>query len=46
MRDYLKMLDLWTYIEDQAPESAGVSEAKMAAWRAGHVTSVETLWHT
>lgn len=36
MRDYLKILDLWIYIEDQAPEPAGVSETKLAAWKAGH----------
>lgn len=36
MRDNLKMLELWTYIEDQAALPTGVSEAKMATWKAGH----------
>lgn len=36
MRDNLKMLELWTYVDDQAEEPTGVSETKMATWRAGH----------
>ena len=36
MRDRLKMLELWTYLEDQADRPTGVSEAKVAAWKAGH----------
>lgn len=36
MRDRLKMLELWTYLEDQADLPTGVSEAKMATWKAGH----------
>lgn len=36
MRDSPKMLELWTYIDNQATEPTGVSEAKMIAWRAGH----------
>lgn len=35
MRDNLKMLDLWTYIDNQATKPTGVSEAKMTIWRAG-----------
>lgn len=36
MRDNLKMLYLWTSIEDQAAKVAGTLETEMAAWRAGH----------
>ena len=36
VRDRLKMLELWTYIEDQAVEPTGVSESKLATWKAGH----------
>ena len=35
MRDRLKMFELWTYLDDQATPPTGVSEAKVAAWRAG-----------
>lgn len=30
MQDNLKMLELWTYIDDQATEPEGVSDAKLA----------------
>ena len=36
VRDRLKMLELWTYIEDQATEPLGVTESKIAIWKAGH----------
>lgn len=36
MRDRLKKLELWTYIDDQATEPIGVTESKMATGRAGH----------
>ena len=36
MRDYLKILDLWTYIEEQTTEPIGVSEAKLATWKTSH----------
>ncbi|MCJ1471243.1 hypothetical protein MMC07_009891, partial [Pseudocyphellaria aurata] len=35
MRDNLKMLELWTYIDDQAAEPEGVLDAKMATWKTG-----------
>lgn len=36
MRDRLKMLELWTFLDDQAAPPTGVSETKIATWRAGH----------
>lgn len=35
MRDYLKILNLWTYIDDQVTEPVGESNAKINAWKAG-----------
>ena len=34
MQDYLKILNLWTYIKNQAAEPTGVFKTKLGAWKA------------